>query len=74
MSTLTRRLQHGERMQMTEAFAGAVTVSVPIFAPAAEIEARALRDRLKQPGMGELGKESGQQPCDAKDAGQATTA
>ena len=36
-------------MQMTEAFAGAVTVSIPIFALAAGTEARALRDRLKQP-------------------------
>ena len=36
-------------MQMSEAFAGAVTVSIPIFALAAGTEARALRDRLKQP-------------------------
>jgi hypothetical protein len=36
-------------MQMTEAFAGAVTVSIPIFALAAGSGARALRDRLKQP-------------------------
>ncbi len=36
-------------MQMTGAFAGAVTVSIPIFALAAGSEARALRDRLKQP-------------------------
>lgn len=36
-------------MQMTEAFAGAVTVSIPIFALAAGTEARALRDRLKHP-------------------------
>src|SRR5262249_43660679 len=36
-------------MQMTEAFAGAVTVSIPIFALAAGTEARALRDRLKKP-------------------------
>ena len=36
-------------MQMTEAFAGAVTVSIPIFALAAGTEARALRDRLKRP-------------------------
>lgn len=35
-------------MQMSEAFAGAVTVSIPIFALAAGTEARALRDRLKQ--------------------------
>ena len=34
---------------MTEAFAGAVTVSIPIFALAAGTEARALRDRLRQP-------------------------
>ncbi|HEX7993583.1 MAG TPA: hypothetical protein VF506_06640 [Streptosporangiaceae bacterium] len=34
---------------MTEAFAGAVTVSIPIFALAAGTEARALRDRLKKP-------------------------
>jgi len=36
-------------MHMTEAFAGAVTVSIPIFALAAGTEARALRDRLKKP-------------------------
>ncbi|MDR2987497.1 MAG: hypothetical protein LBV34_21930 [Nocardiopsaceae bacterium] len=34
---------------MTEAFAGAVTVSIPIFALAAGTEARSLRDRLKRP-------------------------
>lgn len=36
-------------MQMTEAFASAVTVSVPIFALAAGAEARGVRDRLRQP-------------------------
>jgi hypothetical protein len=49
MLTLACRLQHGGRMQMTEAFAGAVAVSIPIFALAAGTEARALRDRLKKP-------------------------
>jgi hypothetical protein len=36
-------------MQMTEAFASAVTVSVPIFALAAGAEARAIRERLRRP-------------------------
>jgi hypothetical protein len=36
-------------MQMTEAFASAVTVSVPIFALAAGAEARGVRDRLRRP-------------------------
>ena len=35
--------------QMTEAFASAVTVSVPIFALAAGAEARAIRERLRRP-------------------------
>src|ERR1700681_3630574 len=39
----------GNRMQMTEAFASAVTVSVPIFALAAGAEARGVRDRLRRP-------------------------
>jgi hypothetical protein len=47
--TVSCWLQHGWLMQMSEAFAGAVTVSIPIFALAAGTEARALRDRLKQP-------------------------
>ena len=34
---------------MTEAFASAVTVSVPILALAAGAEARAVRDRLRRP-------------------------
>lgn len=34
---------------MTVAFAGAVTVSIPIFALAAGAEARAIRERLKRP-------------------------
>jgi hypothetical protein len=38
-------------MRMTEAFAGAVTVSIPIFALAAGAEARTLRDRLKRPDV-----------------------
>jgi hypothetical protein len=46
--TVSRWLKHGWLMQMTVAFAGAVTVSIPIFALAAGTEARALRDRLKQ--------------------------
>lgn len=36
-------------MQMTEAFASAVAVSVPIFALAAGAEARGIRDRLRRP-------------------------
>ena len=36
-------------MQMTEAFASAVAVTVPIFALAAGAEARGIRDRLRQP-------------------------
>jgi hypothetical protein len=36
-------------MQMTEGFAAAVTVSIPIFALAAGAEARAIRERLKRP-------------------------
>ena len=36
-------------MQMTDAFASAVTVSVPIFALAAGAEARGVRERLRRP-------------------------
>ncbi len=36
-------------MQMTEAFASAVTVSVPIFLLAAGAEARGIRERLRRP-------------------------
>jgi hypothetical protein len=36
-------------MQMTEAFASAVTVSVPIFVLAAGAEARGIRERLRRP-------------------------
>jgi hypothetical protein len=36
-------------MQMTEAFASAVAVSVPIFALAAGAEARGIRERLRRP-------------------------
>jgi hypothetical protein len=36
-------------MQMTEAFASAVAVSVPIFALAAGAEARGVRERLRRP-------------------------
>ena len=36
-------------MQMTEAYASAVTVSIPIFVLAAGAEARAVRERLKRP-------------------------
>ena len=36
-------------MQMTEAFASAVTVTVPILALAAGAEARAIRERLRRP-------------------------
>jgi hypothetical protein len=39
----------GKRMQMTEAFASAVAVSVPIFALAAGAEARGVRERLRRP-------------------------
>jgi hypothetical protein len=34
---------------MNDAFAGAVTVSIPIFALAAGAEARSIRDRLRRP-------------------------
>jgi hypothetical protein len=37
-------------VQMTQGFASAVTVSIPIFALAAGAEARAIRERLKGPG------------------------
>jgi hypothetical protein len=47
--TVPRALHQAERMQMTEAFASAVTVSVPIFALAAGAEARAIRERLRRP-------------------------
>ena len=36
-------------MQMTDAYASAVTVSIPIFVLAAGAEARAVRERLKRP-------------------------
>jgi hypothetical protein len=36
-------------VQMTDAFASAVTVSIPIFVLAAGAEARAVRERLKRP-------------------------
>jgi hypothetical protein len=36
-------------VQMTDGFAGAVTVSIPIFALAAGAEARSIRDRLQRP-------------------------
>ena len=36
-------------VQMTEGFAAAVTVSIPIFALAAGAEARSIRDRLQRP-------------------------
>jgi hypothetical protein len=36
-------------MHMNDAFAGAVTVSIPIFALAAGAEARSIRDRLRRP-------------------------
>jgi hypothetical protein len=36
-------------MEMTDGFAAAVTVSIPIFALAAGAEARSIRDRLKRP-------------------------
>jgi hypothetical protein len=36
-------------VQMTDGFAAAVTVSIPIFALAAGAEARSIRDRLRQP-------------------------
>jgi hypothetical protein len=41
--------QKGDGMQMTEAFASAVAVTVPIFALAAGAEARGIRERLRQP-------------------------
>jgi hypothetical protein len=40
--TVACGLQQGKRMQMTEAFASAVTVTVPIFVLAAGAEARRL--------------------------------
>jgi hypothetical protein len=48
--TVARGLQQGKRMQMTEAFASAVTVTVPIFVLAAGAEARGIRERLRRPG------------------------
>jgi hypothetical protein len=42
-------LRHAFPVQMTEAFASAVTVTVPILALAAGAEARAVRDRLRRP-------------------------
>ncbi|HEY1622105.1 MAG TPA: hypothetical protein VGG25_31095 [Streptosporangiaceae bacterium] len=39
-------------MQMTDGFAAAVTVSIPIFALAAGAEARSIRDRLQRPDPG----------------------
>jgi hypothetical protein len=42
-------LLQGACMHMTEAFASAVTVSVPIFALAAGAEARGVRERLQRP-------------------------
>jgi hypothetical protein len=42
-------LRHAFAVQMTEAFASAVTVTVPILALAAGAEARAVRDRLRRP-------------------------
>jgi hypothetical protein len=47
--TLICVLQQGKRMQMTEAFASAVTVTVPIFVLAAGAEARGVRERLRRP-------------------------
>jgi hypothetical protein len=38
-------------VQMTEAFASALTVSIPIFALAAGAEARSVRDRLRKPDV-----------------------
>jgi hypothetical protein len=43
------RLRHAFLVQMTEAFASAVTVTVPILALAAGAEARSVRDRLRRP-------------------------
>jgi hypothetical protein len=42
-------LRDASAVQMTEAFASAVTVTVPILALAAGAEARAVRDRLRRP-------------------------
>jgi hypothetical protein len=36
-------------MHMKDAFAGAVTVSIPIFALVAGAEVRSIRDRLRRP-------------------------
>ena len=47
--TVYAALAQGKRMQMTEAFASAVAVSVPIFALAAGAEARGVRERLRRP-------------------------
>ena len=44
-----RGLRHAFSVQMTEAFASAVTVTVPILALAAGAEARAVRERLRRP-------------------------
>ena len=49
-------------MQMTEAYASAVAVIVPIFALAAGAEARGIRERLRQPDAadGKPAQEPGQ--------------
>jgi hypothetical protein len=47
--TLIARPRHDGCVQMTDAFASAVTVSIPIFVLAAGAEARAVRERLKRP-------------------------
>jgi hypothetical protein len=47
--TLIRRVRQDDCVQMTDGFASAVTVSIPIFVLAAGAEARAIRERLKRP-------------------------
>jgi pyruvate/2-oxoacid:ferredoxin oxidoreductase alpha subunit len=47
--TLARAARQDCGVQMTDAYASAVTVSIPIFVLAAGAEARAVRERLKRP-------------------------
>jgi pyruvate/2-oxoacid:ferredoxin oxidoreductase alpha subunit len=47
--TLIRRAGQDGFVQMTDGYASAVTVSIPIFVLAAGAEARAVRERLKRP-------------------------
>jgi hypothetical protein len=47
--TVIGRARQDGCVQMTDSFASAVTVSIPIFVLAAGAEARAIRERLKRP-------------------------